>query len=345
LGFIVFAIGTFVNFAALQFAAQSLIGPLSSFSLVCNVIVAPILNGEVWTWKDIVGVFFIVGGSAIVVVFSGTSSPDYNICVLIKLFQQADTIIFLTITCTLIFSIFIFIVVVEKNLLFKEASAVVITETLNTGELVKVEAHTSRSHNALNRRLSYQVADQLSADGSHLRVVTIITPSQSKSLHSHNADQDESSNSDDEEEVDVDSIKAKPSKNLVDSDGNNINDLLHSKTPDGDSIQSMALTFKIPDAKPVVEEEIESISSADKGGQFGKETVVVLPKLPKKQARSKWLHNIITKARNYPFIAWVFDLEVIPRLEEKIPLDSKMVRFGLPFSYASLGVSFILLIL
>jgi hypothetical protein len=59
LGFFVFILGNVFNIVALQFAPQSLVAPLGSFSLVVNVIVAPILNFEKWGYKDIIGVMFI----------------------------------------------------------------------------------------------------------------------------------------------------------------------------------------------------------------------------------------------------------------------------------------------
>ncbi|KAJ3100571.1 NIPA-like protein 3 [Physocladia obscura] len=115
-GLIIYVSANFLNFAALQFAPQSLVAPLGSISLVVNVIAAPLINKEKFTWKDVVGGVFIVGGSSMTVVFAGVSSSDYNLCILLKLFQRPATIVFLTVTMSCIVSTFFFICIVEKNL-------------------------------------------------------------------------------------------------------------------------------------------------------------------------------------------------------------------------------------
>lgn len=116
LGFIVFMIGNILNVVALQFAPQSLVAPLGSISLVVNVICAPLLNHEVIGWTDIVGVIMIVGGSVLVVAFSGGVNGNYCLAVLMVLFKRAQTIAFLTIICFLLLAVFCFIMIVEKNL-------------------------------------------------------------------------------------------------------------------------------------------------------------------------------------------------------------------------------------
>ncbi|KAI8854796.1 hypothetical protein BC829DRAFT_486104 [Chytridium lagenaria] len=104
LGFLVFILSNFVNFVALQFAPQSLVATLGSISLVVNVILAPIINQEKFTWRDVVGVVLIVAGSSMTVVFSGVNSKDYKLCVLLALFRRIPTIVFLTVTLSLVVS-------------------------------------------------------------------------------------------------------------------------------------------------------------------------------------------------------------------------------------------------
>jgi drug/metabolite transporter (DMT)-like permease len=70
-GLVVFIIGNLGGFVALRFAPQSLTAPLGSISLISNVIIAPLINKEVLGRWDLAGIFFIVAGSVIVVVFSG----------------------------------------------------------------------------------------------------------------------------------------------------------------------------------------------------------------------------------------------------------------------------------
>ena len=395
MGFIVFALGNFTNLAALNFAPQSLVGPLSSFSLVCNVIIAPIMNGEKWTWKDILGVFLIVSGSAIVVVFSSSSHDDYNVCVLLKLFQKTATVIFLVFTCSTIFATFVYIVVVEKNLDFKEASVVVIEETIETGELVNVEANprhmdqmasaspvvvispmmptgaapaesgsgeirrrpASSSNNRV-KRLSMIISDEVAQDGSNLRVVTI---NSEEDLGGRGGRRAQIENAQDEDSDDVTqdvglgpstrlpthrkrsltSIGAVP---LTDADGNTIQALFNQKTNDGGaSIHSVALTFKIPSASQngPAALDLESNVSNDKidyQRPNNGETVLVLPKARKEHQRSLWMTRLIEYGRQYPMIEKLYQTKMIPRFKKKISLESPLVLFGLPFSYASLGV-------
>ncbi|KAJ1558558.1 NIPA-like protein 3 [Nowakowskiella sp. JEL0078] len=115
-GLLLFTLGNFLNFIALQFAAQSLVAPLGAWALVVNVITAPLINHESWGWKDVVGIVFIVGGSAMVVIFAGVSGKDYNLCVLMALFGRLATIIFLAVTGALLIFIFFLLCTIEKNI-------------------------------------------------------------------------------------------------------------------------------------------------------------------------------------------------------------------------------------
>ncbi|KAJ3104583.1 hypothetical protein HDU97_009095 [Phlyctochytrium planicorne] len=121
LGFLVFVVGNLLNFGALQFAPQSLVATLGSVSLVVNVILAPIINREKFTWRDVMGVVLIVSGSSMTVVFSGVQEKDYKLCVLLALFRRVATIIFLTATVSLVAIIFLLICFIEKNLDLKPA--------------------------------------------------------------------------------------------------------------------------------------------------------------------------------------------------------------------------------
>ncbi|KAJ3211828.1 NIPA-like protein 3 [Entophlyctis luteolus] len=115
LGLIIYTFANFLNFAALQFAPQSLIAPLGSISLVVNAVAAPWINKEKMFLKDILGGILIVGGSSMTVAFAGVNNTDYNLCILLKLFQNPATIVFLTATAALLVFFFVYISVVEKN--------------------------------------------------------------------------------------------------------------------------------------------------------------------------------------------------------------------------------------
>jgi hypothetical protein len=375
----VFAIGNFTNFAALNFAAQSLIGPLGSFSLVCNVIIAPLMNGERWTWKDVIGVILIVCGSAVVVVFSGSSQHDYNACVLLKLFQKTATVIFLIFTCTSIFLIFCFIVVIEKNLDFKDASVAVIAETIESGKLVNIETNPSSPKspastslenieimrrpanlggvNHRSRRVSMVISDQIAEDGSNLRIVTINSEDTRDDCDRNEEDSDSSESSDDvTQDVGVGPTTRLPKAGgnrklslvsqhdrLLDADGNTIQSLFNRKTEEGASIHSVSLTFKLPvAASPVIDlESPSSIAQTPEKIDYqapNGDTVVILPS-PRTKKSTLWMSRLIDYGRKYWIIEKILQIKMIPRFKSKIALDSPYVRFGLPFAYATLGVS------
>ncbi|KAG0358790.1 magnesium transporter NIPA-domain-containing protein [Gamsiella multidivaricata] len=114
-GLLVFILGNLGGFIALRFAPQSLTAPLGSISLISNVIIAPLINKEVLGKWDIAGIFFIVAGSVMVVVFSGIVAQDYKLCVLINLFHKPATIVYLSFIGICIIFTFFFIRFVEKN--------------------------------------------------------------------------------------------------------------------------------------------------------------------------------------------------------------------------------------
>ncbi|KAH6566612.1 hypothetical protein BASA50_000892 [Batrachochytrium salamandrivorans] len=243
LGMLVFIIGNLLNFVALQFAAQSLVAPLGSISLVVNVIIAPLLNNEKWTYKDVIGVVLIVGGSSMVVAFSGVSGKDYNLCVLLALFRRVPTIVFLVVTGVLIAAIFVTIVTIEKNLqLVDEPSAATIRETL-AGRLVMVETNIEDSNNQSSDSQEAQlpvIADNINglvvsirqsttSHGETRRTLTLAetpaSPISSPVLAEYNDD----------------SRRFQPRENTV---GN----LLNAKDTDGRSVYSVCLTFVVDDS-------------------------------------------------------------------------------------------------
>ncbi|KAF9122101.1 hypothetical protein BGX30_002207 [Mortierella sp. GBA39] len=123
-GLVVFIVGNLGGFIALRFAPQSLTAPLGSISLISNVIIAPLVNKEVLGRWDLAGIFFIVAGSVIVVVFSGIVAQDYKLCVLINLFQKPATIAYLSLIGIFMIFTYFFIKFVEKNVENEEDVAI-----------------------------------------------------------------------------------------------------------------------------------------------------------------------------------------------------------------------------
>ncbi|KAF8953610.1 NIPA-like protein 3, partial [Entomortierella lignicola] len=162
LGLIVFIIGNLGGFIALRFAPQSLTAPLGSIALISNVIIAPLINKEVLGKWDLAGIFFIVAGSVIVVVFSGIVSPDYKLCVLINLFQKTSTIIYLSFIGTCIILTFFFIQFVEKNVENEDDVAI----GVSAERVLQKEGRLNRIHsNASNLSLAAKDHQELSLHG------------------------------------------------------------------------------------------------------------------------------------------------------------------------------------
>ncbi|KAJ3274727.1 NIPA-like protein 3 [Terramyces sp. JEL0728] len=234
LGMVVFIFGNICNFLALNFAAQSLLAPISSISLVVNVIVAPLINHEIWTYNDLVGIFLIVSGSVVVVVFAGSPGKDYDVCVLLKLFQQTPTIVYLSVVASLITTVFIGICIVEKNLDLKDSSDEVLKKAIQ-GDLVAVETKPAKPS---RHTPEIVVSDEEMEGGEAIkRIVTISTPvrADQDSSDEDYLSRDETSSIDNESGIEM----------IVDGNNEKIDTILKSKPGDRTSVHSVSLTFKI----------------------------------------------------------------------------------------------------
>ncbi|KAJ3279998.1 NIPA-like protein 3, partial [Rhizoclosmatium sp. JEL0117] len=324
LGFIIFASAQLLNFAALQFAPQSLVAPLGSISLVVNVVAAPLINKEKYSWKDIVGGIFIIGGSSMTVVFAGVNSADYNLCILLKLFQKPATIVFLTLTSGLLVAIFCFICTVEKN----------------------IESSTSTSHRS-------EITEDVALDGNALVVQTTTTTttvrkngelvnerrrSQVLVYTNHIYNGNEKLGGTDGFIVASDHIGV--------NDGTAIEGLVSSRVAGVDvkennfaQSSSMATLSAHPQVPPppsdggslVIEDDAES-----------RETELVAAVMDGKLKNSWWARFKRNLFEALPLsiqsvLQTIKNVKLVPRFRRKIPMSSKIVSMGLPLAYASLG--------
>ncbi|KAF9897642.1 hypothetical protein BX616_005231 [Lobosporangium transversale] len=172
-GLAVFIIGNLGGFIALRFAPQSLTAPLGSISLISNVIIAPLINKEVLGRWDIAGIFFIVAGSVIVVVFSGIVAQDYKLCVLINLFHKPATIIYLTFIGVCIVFTFFFIQFVEKNVENEADVAIGVSseqQLKKEGRLYRINSNKSTQSLAFQERSKNpSIHGALVSSGANLR--------------------------------------------------------------------------------------------------------------------------------------------------------------------------------
>eukprot|EP01006_Ploeotia_vitrea_P025318 TRINITY_DN58199_c0_g1_i4.p1 TRINITY_DN58199_c0_g1~~TRINITY_DN58199_c0_g1_i4.p1 ORF type:complete len:406 (+),score=200.15 TRINITY_DN58199_c0_g1_i4:71-1288(+) len=81
-------IGSVCDFAALAFAAQSVVAPLGSLTLVSNLWLAQLLLGEKISRQEIVATLGIVTGSALAVAFASHEDVDYQIDELFALYAK-----------------------------------------------------------------------------------------------------------------------------------------------------------------------------------------------------------------------------------------------------------------
>ncbi|KAF9954425.1 NIPA-like protein 3 [Mortierella alpina] len=165
-GLLVFIIGNLGGFIALRFAPQSLTAPLGSISLISNVIIAPLINKEVLGRWDIAGIFFIVAGSVIVVVFSGIVAQDYKLCVLINLFKKPATIVYLSLIGFFIILTFFFIKFVEKNVENEADMAIGVSAEKalqEEGRLYRMNSNMSNLSLAQKNRLGSSMPGALSS--------------------------------------------------------------------------------------------------------------------------------------------------------------------------------------
>jgi hypothetical protein len=269
--------------------------------------------------------------------------------------------------------------VIEKNLDFKDASAAVIAETIESGKLVNIETNPSSPKspastslenieimrrpanlggvNHRSKRVSMIISDQIAEDGSNLRIVTINSEDTRDDCDRNEEDSDSSESSDDvTQDVGVGPSTRLPKAGgnrklslvsqhdrLLDADGNTIQSLFNRKTEEGASIHSVSLTFKLPvAASPVIDlESPSSIAQTPEKIDYqapNGDTVVILPS-PRTKNSTLWMSRLIDYGRKYWIIEKILQLKMIPRFKSKIALDSPYVRFGLPFAYATLGVS------
>lgn len=88
-GLLLVVSGSFFDFFALGFAAQSIIAPLGSLTLVANVFFAPLLLKEKISRPDLFGTALIVVGSGISVAFASHEDTTYRVDDLFNFYTRA----------------------------------------------------------------------------------------------------------------------------------------------------------------------------------------------------------------------------------------------------------------
>ncbi|ETV81337.1 hypothetical protein H257_05884 [Aphanomyces astaci] len=95
LGFAGVGIGSVADFAALSFAAQSIIMPIGAFTLVCNIFFAHYWLKEKLTRNDLIGTVLICIGAVVVTIYGSHENVEYTLEILIHLYYRWDMLIYL----------------------------------------------------------------------------------------------------------------------------------------------------------------------------------------------------------------------------------------------------------
>lgn len=94
--------GEIGNFLAYGFAPASIVSPLGVVALISNCLIAPLLLGEKFRWRDAVGVLIAVGGCVVVVLSASDSNPKLTPKAIWHLVTRWEFETYLGVTCSLI---------------------------------------------------------------------------------------------------------------------------------------------------------------------------------------------------------------------------------------------------
>ncbi|EQC40964.1 hypothetical protein SDRG_02027 [Saprolegnia diclina VS20] len=177
LGFFGVGVGSIADFAALTFAAQSIIMPVGAFTLVCNIVFAHFWLKEKLTRNDLWGTVWIVVGAVMVTIFGSHENTNYTLHELLRLYYRWDMLIYLVFIIGVLFFLYSMLMNAErilkkKGALSTEYKSVLKTHPLayaglagvfgaqsvmfakSTGELIKQSAS---GDNQFNKGLTYVI--------------------------------------------------------------------------------------------------------------------------------------------------------------------------------------------
>lgn len=106
-GLIGMILAAILDFTAFGFAAQSLIAPLGSVTLLFNVILAPIILGEKVAKSDWVAALIIGGGCTLAISFGNQTTEQYEFEELMNLYHNIAVVIYLPVVFVTVVVLFI----------------------------------------------------------------------------------------------------------------------------------------------------------------------------------------------------------------------------------------------
>lgn len=114
-GLFLMILGAILDFVAFGFAAQSLIAPLGSVTLLCNVILAPLMLGESVARSDWAAAAIIAAGCTIAIAFGDHETKTYEFDELMDLYDSVGVQIYLPFMGLSVAAMFLFNFMVEKK--------------------------------------------------------------------------------------------------------------------------------------------------------------------------------------------------------------------------------------
>lgn len=114
-GCFVYGLGKILGYCSYVFGNQSLIAALSATGLVSNSIFAPMINEEIFTWKDLFAIFFVFAGSTLIVMNTSITHKVYSLCELMKMYRRTETLVWFGFIFFVIVFLFVFVKYVELN--------------------------------------------------------------------------------------------------------------------------------------------------------------------------------------------------------------------------------------
>lgn len=114
-GCFVYGVGKVLGYCSYVFGNQSLIAALSATGLVSNSILAPMINEEVFTWRDFCAISFVFAGTTLIVMNTTIAHKVYTLCELMKMYRRSEALLWFGFIILVIITLFIFIKYVEIN--------------------------------------------------------------------------------------------------------------------------------------------------------------------------------------------------------------------------------------
>lgn len=114
-GLLVYISGKISGFLSYIFGNQSLLASLGAVGLIANSIFAPLINSEIFSWKDFMAIIFVLTGTSVIIMNSGRSHKTFTLCELLKMYQRKETIIWFSVILTFIIFAFMLVKFIEVN--------------------------------------------------------------------------------------------------------------------------------------------------------------------------------------------------------------------------------------